>query len=144
MGTKFAANSKRRNSPAWCKKGMFTGITPEVDGKPVVLAAYARWSGTLYTVSFDVIDTLRLRRNGAGNGWEGETAPTGDRLKMEVLDTPNPQIVHVHLSLFRDNNYWDDFTWHNVTTQAHKPWGTFLQLELAPPGRATLQAQVLA
>lgn len=143
MGSLFATNNTRRNSPAWCKEGMFTGIPTPLDARPLVLSAYAQWSGDFYGESFNVITTLDLRRTVAGDGWDGWSASSGKRILMQVRDTSDPALVDVTVRLFENGIEYEEQTWEDVLVTYNKPWGTILLRHDEPPESNPIEAQIL-
>lgn len=124
MSSFFATGTSRRNSPAWCKKGMFTGIDPMINALPATLSAYARWTGTDSAGSYNVIETFKMRRNPTGNGWVGESSKSGTNVLLEILDSTDPDRANVTVTLRFNTTPHDWHTWLNVPTNARPPWGT--------------------
>lgn len=144
MSSHFATATTRRNSPSWCKPGMFTGIVPTVDGKPATVSAYARWTGDYYGIPFDVIETFALRRNQANNGWAGESASSGKRVTIDCLDTALPDQVDVTLNLYDDDSPYDSFTWRSESNTVRPPWGTKPLNRVNPPEKQLVEVLLLA
>lgn len=144
MSSTFATATGKRNTPSWCKAGMFGGIDPTVNGRPTSLSAYGRWTGDFYGDLYNVIETFHLPRNPTNDGWAGESAPTGKRIRIECADSALLTIVSVTLILLDDDAIVDSFTWHNVSTTKRPPWGTEQLFQQMPPHAQLIEVQLLA
>ncbi len=144
MTSHFATGTSRRNSPAWCKKGMFSGIDPTINGRPATATAYAQWTGVDSGGSYSVIESFQLRRNDAGNGWSGHSSTTGSNLSIEILDTADPNFVDVHLHLRIDTALRNSIQWWDVPTTYHRAWGTQMLTTPVTSENQRLQTQILA
>lgn len=144
MSSIFATSTGKRNTPSWCKAGMFTGIAPTVNGLPATATAYARWTGYDSSGPYNIIETILLRRNAADNGWYGASWTTGDNLAIDVMDTASETLVTIHLTRRLDTLELATITWPPTPTTFRLPWGT-RQLS-NPYGSAgdTIEVQVLA
>lgn len=144
MSSLFATGTRRRNSPAWCKKGMFTGIPPTINQRPATATAYARWTGIDSGGSYNVIETFRLRRNETDTGWIGESSNTGNNVRLEILDTLDPSRVNLNLILRIDTSIRNSHPWPNVPTTTRPPWGTSVLAYSADPTIELAEVQALA
>lgn len=144
MSSIFATSTGKRNTPSWCKAGMYTGIDPMVDGRPANLNAYARWTGYDSAGPYNIIETIRLTRNSADNGWYGTSWISGDNLAIDVMDTASETLVDVHLTRRRDTQEMETATWPLTPTTFRMPWGT-KQLTTPPDAYdVTIDVQILA
>lgn len=143
MPSHYSTGTSRRNSPPWCKKGMFTGINPTIDGRPAVLNAFVNWTGDYYGEPFAVITTVHLRRTPLNDGWTGDSAATGKRVHVAVADLATDEAVDVQARLYNDDVQFDAVTWYTVTTRFARPWGTPIFRKLAPPEHNPVILQIL-
>jgi len=144
MTSLFATGTKRRNSPSWCKKGMFTTIAPTINERPKTANAYVQWTGHDSGGAFEIIESFRLRRNVTDSGWYGLSSNDGDNVTLDVLDTLDPAIVNVQLNRRYGTTQRATTTWPLVPTTFRPPWGTNMCRKSYESGIDVAEVQILA
>lgn len=144
MSSKFATSTGKRNTPSWCKAGMYPGIDPTVNDQPKTATAFARWTGYDSSGPYNIIETILLRRNATDNGWYGASWNTGDNLAIDVMDTASPTIVDVHLTRRLDTLELATITWLQIPTTFRPPWGTAQLTNPHGSGGDQIEVQILA
>ena len=144
MSSIFATSTGKRNTPSWCKAGMYPGINSMVDGRPKTATAYARWTGYDSGGPYNVIETILMRRNATDNGWYGASWTTGDNLAIDVMDTATPTLVDVHLTRRLNTIDLATVTWPLTQTTFRLPWGTRQLTHPHGSGGDQIEVQILA
>lgn len=144
MTSLFATGVKRRNSPAWCKKGMYPKILPVVDGLPAALTAYARWHELSSGREAYLIETFQLHRVTGSETWYGDSYQYGSNLAVLVDQVPTTETYHLTLYLRLDQLDLDNVTWPAVEIPTPEPWDTGLLTHVITPSIDFRQLRILS
>lgn len=134
MSSHFSTGTTIRTSPAWCKKGMFVGVPPDVGNRPTSLNALAQFRYVGTAVDVDLFQLIWTPRNQANTAWEGATGQTGYNIHLEILDQPTPGEYKITLQLRQDLALVADQVWihHQPPDQAR--WNTGRLTAVQVPG----------
>lgn len=124
MGSVLSTGTKRRQSPSWCKKGMWGGIPLLIAGLPATLVCYANWYQKLYGVHVHVTETITLTLNPDTKDWEGASSNEGENLYVSICSLEEADHYDVELTLRQGTDLVDSHTWHNVTIPPGRPFDT--------------------
>lgn len=144
MGSYFSQGTKRRGSPAYCKKGKRENVPPTHLGDPVNLNAYATWEDVGSEGPFSLTQTISLQLNQSATGWEGSSADSGENLELIVTKTGDPGFVDVELHLRDGLRILDQQFWSLVDHNFRPPWGTTIVMRDRGPTPAHWEYQILA
>jgi len=144
MSSKFGTRPRKSRPPSWCKPGMFTGIRPTENGRPVTLTAYVAWTADVYGNLFSIAEVVHLRRTPAGDGWYGESNQIAKYVTLNVDDTAIADRVDLRLTLFDGPTQQLNDLWFGVATSFRPPWGTDLLRKVEPPQKALIEMQIFA
>lgn len=143
MSSHFSSNTRRRNSPSWCKPGMFPKIPAYVDDRPAAMNAFARWYDPLGTDQLDLTEVIRLTRSTTFNGWTGVSAETGYNLKIEIREYPNRTTYDLNLYARLGQIHVDDMTWIHEQPLQEPRFDTRLRIKTWTPNLHYAQLRVL-
>ena len=143
MGSFFSQGTKRRGSPAYCKKGKREGIPADENGKPVNLNAYAKWEGVQTGGPFLVSESFALQLTTGGTEYVGSSADSGLNLQLVLHETSDPDAYDVALRLRVDEVIVEEEFWFDVDVRFRPPWGTTLVIRRALFGITNQQFQLL-
>ncbi len=133
MSSLFATGVKRRQSPAWCKKGMYPKISGQIDGRPALLNAYANWNELSSAREIHLIQTFNLSKVPTLVEWYGSFSDAGPNLTLKVTGTPTSDTYLITLCLRQDLMTIDTATWPAVGIPLPEPWDTsWLELVETP------------
>lgn len=124
MSSLFATGVKRRQSPSWCKKGMYPKIGGQIDGRPAALNAYANWNELSSARQIHLVQTFDLRKVAGQVEWYGSFLDVGANLSLKVTGSPTSDIYTITLCLRQDQVTIDTHVWPTVEIPLPEPWDT--------------------
>ncbi len=124
MSSLFATGVKRRQSPAWCKKGMYPKISGQIDGRPALLNAYANWNELSSGREIYLIQTFNLSKVPSVVEWYGSFSDVGPNLTMRVTGSPTSDTYSITLHLRQALVIIDTVSWPAVEIPLPEPWDT--------------------
>lgn len=124
MSSLFATGVKRRQSPAWCKKGMYPKISGQIDGRPALLNAYANWNELSSGRELYLIQTFNLSKVPSAVEWYGSFSSVGPNLSLRVTGSPTSDTYLIILCLRQDQHTIDTVHWPAVEIPLPEPWDT--------------------
>ena len=144
MTSHFSTGTTRRNTPSWCKPGMYRAVLPYVDKRPATITAYAKWFGPFASEQIDMTETFQLRRNAAGNGYHGASTAQPPRLILTLKDHTDLRYYDVVLAVDLYGSVLITQTWYNVDVTRRLPWGTGIIRRVHIPRIRFIETQLLA
>lgn len=133
MSSLFSIGAVRRQSPAWCKKGMYPKTLSSIDGYPSGLQAYAQWHEISSGRQVIRLETFRLTRIPGQPEWLGVSADVDYNLHLYLAQTAPPATYSITLSLRLGQEIVDSIEWSPVAIPQPEPWDTGTLLKTITP-----------
>ncbi len=124
MSSKFSTGSVRLIPPSWCKKGMFVGILPTINDRPLSMNAYVHVTFFSTEGIVDLDTTVHLSRNESASRWEGTIVDGDLATTVDVTDTPDPEVFSLRVSLTSLGLPLTGATWSWYQAAGDERWDT--------------------
>ena len=124
MASLLSTGTKRRASPAYCKKGMWGLIPPLIAGKPVRLAVFARWTEKAYGLNIELIESFQLSYNAGTGDWTGASGDQGENLAVEICSLVEKDRYDVELIFRQGTTQTNQHLWANQHIPDVRPFDT--------------------
>lgn len=144
MGSHFDRSTTRRRSPSYCIKGMWFGIAPTIDDRPISVNAYVKWFDSIGTDFLDFTETLHAVRNDTHDGYIAWSSETHPRIGLSIDD--KTELNRYEVSVLVDLWGWIEYEYcfEDVEITFRPPWGSSLHQKVWIHNEQFIQIRLLA
>lgn len=144
MSSKFSTGSVRLIPPSWCKKGMFVGILPTINDRPLSMNAYVHVTFSSSGVDVDLDTTVHLSRDDPAGKWKGSIDDGDLQTTVTVRDTPDPELFTLSVRTSELGSPLTRATWPWTQPLADDRWDTGTLLRVHNPDVNEVALHLLA
>lgn len=134
MSSKYLPSVTPRNTPPWCKPGLFPPIPPIVAGVPQYLVAFLVWKDPLLEPPADLTASIKLLWNADQNKWIANQPGPGHSLGGYVQQQNGSNQYTLSVELWTNGELAESHEFENVTMGPDFPWDSGLQTLAVEPG----------
>ncbi|GAG05768.1 unnamed protein product [marine sediment metagenome] len=127
MSSKYLPRTTKRNTPPWCKAGLFPPIPPITAGVPDYLVAYLVWKDPDLVPPADLTASIKLGWNADENKWMANQAGPGHSLGAYVQQQNGSDQYTLSVELWTDGVLAESHEFENVNMGPDFPWDSRLQ-----------------
>lgn len=144
MSSKWNQAKSKRQTPPWCKVGLFPVVPLIIDGVPQFLLAYLAWKDTDPTPwNPDITAAMKLPWDAGASAWMAHDPGPGLSLGGKVTGSPEADFTF-ELTIYDEGRAREDTEWTDVEMGPDFPWSSDLMEHIFISGEDRFAMQIVA